>query len=535
MSDTAIAFAILGLIVVLFVSGRVPVVLVALFCPIALWATGLLDLDQALAGFGDQTVIFIATLFVVSEGLDASGVTAWAGQLLLDRAGNGRVRLVVLTMLLVAAVTALISVNGAVAALLPVVVVLAVRTGRPPSQLLIPLVFGAHAGSMLALTGTPVNVIVSNAAVSAGAAPFGYFEFALAGVPLLAAGILAVVVLGPRLLPERQPERMPVDLSQHGTVLRAYYGVPKASEPDEAQPPTHLDIAAGILRNESGLVEIVIPPRSPLVGHVVFPGMVTSTGDSVVLAIRRRNEELEGPHIALEVGDSLLLEGSWTALRQHAADPRLLVVDSPDLIRRQAVQLGPGSGPALLILGFMILALVTGIVPAVMAGLIAAVAMVLFRVLSVDEAFRGINWTTVILVAGMIPLSTALVESGAANQIADALVNLVGGLGPVALLAGLFVVTAVFGQLISNMATALIVIPIALAAATDLGVSVRPVLMSLTIAASAAYLTPIATPVNMMVMGPGGYRFGDYWRLGLPMLLITFVVAVFLVPVIWPF
>jgi di/tricarboxylate transporter len=532
MSEAAISFAILALVVVLFISGRVPVAVVALLCAMSLWATGILDLDQALAGFGDPTVIFIATLFVVSEGLDASGVTAWAGQLLLDRAGTGRTRLVVLSMLLVAALTALISVNGAVAALLPVVVVLAVRTGRTPSQLLIPLVFGAHAGSMLTLTGTPVNVIVSNAAVEAGAPAFGFFEFALAGIPLLAAGIVTVVLLGPKLLPERQPERMPTDLSQHGKVLTEHYGVGQTADD---QSTNHVDVTAAMLGPESGLAEILIPPRSSLVGQNVFPGMVTANGDLVVLAVRRRDEELAAPDISLEVGDALLLKGSWAALRQHAADPRVLVVDSPALVRRQAVQLGPGSTAALVILGLMILALVTGIVPAVMAGLLAAAAMVLLRVLSIDEAYRGISWTTVILVAGMIPLSTALVETGAAQTIADGLVNVVGGLGPLALLAGLFVVTAVFGQLISNMATALIVIPIALAAATDMGLSVRPVLMSVTIAASAAYLTPIATPVNMMVMGPGGYRFGDYWRLGLPLLLITFVVAVFLVPVIWPF
>jgi di/tricarboxylate transporter len=161
--------------------------------------------------------------------------------------------------------------------------------------------------------------------------------------------------------------------------------------------------------------------------------------------------------------------------------------------------------------------------------------MVLLRVLSVEAAYQGVSWTTVVLVAGMLPLSTALVQSGAAEIVADGLVSVVGSMGPTALLVGLFLVTAIFGQLISNMATALIVIPIALVAATDMGVSVRPILMSVTIAASAAYLTPIATPVNMMVMGPAGYRFGDYWRMGLVMTIITFIVAVFLVPVIWPF
>ena len=208
----------------------------------------------------------------------------------------------------------------------------------------------------------------------------------------------------------------------------------------------------------------------------------------------------------------------------------MLVVDSPELVRRQAVRLGPGAGRALAVLGAMIVALVTGVVPAVVAGLVAAGAMVVLRVLTPTAAYRGISWTTVVLIAGMIPLATALTQTGAAQVIADGLVSVVGDLGPIALLAGMFVITATFGQLISNTATALIMIPIAVVAASEMGVSIRPVLMSLTVAASAAYLTPIATPVNMMVMGPGGYRFGDYWRLGLVMLLLTFVVAVLLVP-----
>ena len=173
MSPVAITFAIVAAIVVLFVSNRVPVVLVSLFTALALYFTGVLNLHQSLGGLGDPAVIFIASLFVVSAALDATGVTAWAGQLLIARAGTSRVRLLVLTTSLVAFLTALISVNGAVAALLPVVVVMAIRLGRAPAQLLMPLVFAAHSGSLLALTGTPVNVLVSAAAENAGLRPIG--------------------------------------------------------------------------------------------------------------------------------------------------------------------------------------------------------------------------------------------------------------------------------------------------------------------------------------------------------------------------
>jgi di/tricarboxylate transporter len=174
-------------------------------------------------------------------------------------------------------------------------------------------------------------------------------------------------------------------------------------------------------------------------------------------------------------------------------------------------------------------------VPPVVAGLLAAGAMILLGVVGMEHAYRKISWTTVILVAAMIPLSTAMQLTGAADRLAHALVEAVGGSGPHLLLLGIALLTAVLGQLISNMATAIIVIPIALSAAQELDLSAQPVLMCVTVAAAAAFLTPVATPVNLMVMGPGAYRFGDYWKLGLPLLLLFVAVATFLVPVFWPF
>ena len=270
----------------------------------------------------------------------------------------------------------------------------------------------------------------------------------------------------------------------------------------------------------SGLAEVVVPPRSALIGDTVFPGMVTESGDLVVVAVQRKGEDKGPGEVVLAVGDVLLLQGSWTALDENLADPNVLVVDTPERVRRQVVPLGLGAKEAIVVLAAMVVLLATGIVPSVVAGLLAAGAMVLLRVVSVDGAYRAINWTTVVLVAGMIPLSTAMTATGAADLVADTLVGVVRSAGPYALLAGLFLITAVIGQLISNMATALIVIPIAVARPRwTSGVSPQPVLMCVTVAAAASFLTPVATPVNMMVMGPGGYRFGDYWKLGLPLLL----------------
>ena len=520
MSDETTTFLILGAVIAVFVWDKLPVAIVAIGVALSLWATGVLTLEQSLAGFGDPAVLFIASLFVVSEALDASGVTGWLGQQLVGSAGDSRNRMLVLTMLACAGVTALITPNGSVAALLPVVVVMAVRTKRSPAQLLMPLAFAAHAGSLLVLTASPVNVVVSEAADDAGFGAIGYFEFALVGVPLLIGSIAIVVLFGERLIADRSPRAIKRDFSEHARMLVDQYGL-------EVDPE-------GLLTQRTGVAEVVLPPRSGLVGQTAFPGMVTESGDLVVLAVHRREEELVGES-TLEAGDVLLLQGTWKALDHHLDDPDVLVVDDPDEVRRQVARLGPSARRALVVVAGMVILLATGVTPPAAAGLLAASAIVLAGVLTIEQAYRGIQWTTVILVAGMLPLSTAMTQSGAANQLADGLVDLVGDLGPRALVLGLVLLVFVLGQLISNMATALIVIPIAVSAAAEIDVSAKPVLMAVCVSAAAAFLTPVATPANLMVMEPGGYRFGDYWKLGLPMLALFGIVAVFLVPVIWSF
>ena len=260
------------------------------------------------------------------------------------------------------------------------------------------------------------------------------------------------------MIPERLPKTMPADLSRHAETLVAQYGL-------DRELPAHVDVAASLLGRDTGIAEVLIPPRSPLIGQPVFPGMVTTTGELVVLAVQRHGEDIGPGETTLVAGDAVLLHGPWACDRGACGRPARARSSTIPSSCAGRPFLGPGAGRALAILGLMIVALATGIVPSAVAGLVAASALVVTRVLTSEAAYRGISWTTVVLVAGMIPLSTAMTQTGAADLIADALIGVVGGFGPYALLAGLFVVTAVFGQLISNMATALIVIPIALAAA----------------------------------------------------------------------
>jgi di/tricarboxylate transporter len=600
MTDASIVYLVLIAVVVLFVWNRFPVEIVAMGAALSLVAAGVISVEQAFAGFGDTTVIFIAALFIVSEAIDSTGVTTAAGQWMVGKAGASETRLTVLMMVMVALLTAVISVNGAVAALLPMVVVVALRSAIPSSRLLMPLAFAAHAGSLLALTGTPIHILVSDAAVEAGEDGFEYFDFSLIGVPVVIGAIVIVLLAGRRLLPDRTPERIPPDLSGHARTLIRQYApgewlarlqvaadsplVGTAVKTDQPEFPdlrvvdvqgrlgtvpfdqpmpggavmtvrgpseqidgfadrhglTRLPHALGgegqLLSRELGVVEVVIPPRSEIIGEHVFPGMVTSSGDFVILAVQRLGEDLGLDPIRLEVGDTMLLQGTWDKLdRDFAAEGEVLVVDRPSDVRRQAIPMGPGSRRALGILMAMVVLLATGLVPAALAAVLAAGALILTRVMSIKQAYRAVSWTTVVLVAGMIPVSVAVEESGAAEDIAKILVDVVGDAGPHALLLGLFVITAIFSQLISNTATALMMIPIAISAAGDLGVSVRPVLMSLTVAAAGAFLTPVATAANLMVMEPAGYRFADYWKLGSAMLFLFMVAAVLLVPVFWAF
>ncbi len=600
MSDLTITLLILVVAVALFVWNRIPVGIVALGVSLALWASGVLSLEEILAGFGSPIVVLIAALFVVAEALDAAGVTTWAGQVLMTHAGDSRPRLVVLTMALGAFLSALITPTGAVAALFPMVVVLAVRRGMTPSRLLLPLAFAAHAGSLLFLTGTPINVLISEAATAAGERELRFFEFSRVGIPLVLGTILIVVLLGPRLLPERTARSLPRDLSQlPRALLRQYIGegelmrlrvspgsdligleeglIRRTAAEDvrvialqdtrghplaEAAAPGAVLLVRGpregiaqfaaahglalpgepdtqsadheLVSRDFGVAEVIVAPRSAYIGATIFPGMVTDSGSLIILAVQRNGEDVPPGEGTLKAGDSLLVQGTWAALDEQTRDPNVLLVDSPDALRRQAIPFGPRAVPALIVMGGMMLLLTTAIVPAVIAGLLAAIAMVLLRVVTVDQAHRAMDWTTLILVAGMIPLSTAITNTGAADLLARTMVGAVGGFGPYALLLGLFLIAAILGQLISNTATALILIPIALSVAGEMGISPLTLLMCVNVASAAALLTPVATPANMMIMSPGGYLFSDYAKLGLPVLLLYLLVAVFLVPVWWP-
>jgi di/tricarboxylate transporter len=522
MSDVTIVFTIIIAALALFIWNRVPAVIVGIGVSLALLFTGILSGNEAVAGFGDPTVVLIAGLFIVGTGLEAAGITTWAGQLLVERAGESRTRLMILMFLLAAIFTATISVNGTVAALLPVGVVVALRMGLPTSQLLLPLCFSSHSAVMLTLIGAPLNILGSNAAREAGYGAIGFFEFAVAGIPILIGSWVIMILTQRFLLPRRNGNSLPPDFSQHARTLveefrledglhrlrvrssSPYIGAPRGAvdlknhpglslvaieESEQGKPLQRPELAEGnvlLVRGEadaagrfaadkhlafrseeaagsvaetlfnrgSGLAEVMVPPRSKLMGQTVFPGMSTADGDLMILAVQRGGRDLGSVPVTLAVGDHMLMQGTWQALDTKLADPQYITVDSPEVVRRQAVPLGHRAWEAIIILLALVVLLVTGWVPAAVAAVICSVAMVLFGVLTLPQSYRGIDWNTCFLVGGMLPLATAMTRTGTADVIAHSMVSVVGDFGPRGVLAGIFIVTAALTQVMSNTAAA---------------------------------------------------------------------------------
>ncbi|MBN2306324.1 MAG: SLC13 family permease, partial [Anaerolineae bacterium] len=302
------------------------------------------------------------------------------------------------------------------------------------------------------------------------------------------------------------------------------------------QPVSPAD-GQSLLNQEAGIAEVLLPPRSTLLGKTLVDVRFGSTYKLTVLnLIRPGQAELTAPlkELSLQVGDILLVQGYWQsilALRQHARD--FVVLGQPEsmagaLYRHRAPV-------AFLILVGMLVALVSGIGSVAMVSMAASLLIVLTGCLTMDDAYAAIDWKSIVLIAGMLPMSTALEKVGLVQEIAQGLTSGLGDFGPLVIMAGLFLMASIFTQVISNTATTVIIAPIALATARELDVTPHAFLMAVSIAASMAFASPVASPVNTLVMGAGRYRFADYIRVGVPMILIMLIVTLIGVPLLWPF
>ncbi|MET0263651.1 MAG: SLC13 family permease [Rariglobus sp.] len=608
--DLLMVLGLLGVCIGLFVANKPRMDVVALLVIVALPLTGVLNMNEALAGFGDPSVVLIAALFVIGEGLVRTGVAYRMGDWLVKRAGQSETRLIVLLMLSVAVLGSVMSSTGVVAIFIPVVLSIASRMRMSPSRLMMPLSVAGLISGMLTLVATPPNMVADSTLKREGHAGFGFFSFTPMGLVVLAMGV-GYMLVARRWLGGRGEETVH---GGHGTARRGFKDLIadyrlagrarrlriRASSPLVMQPlhtlglrrdyganvvaieregrfnstvlppaastelragdvllvdmPAHeaepvdfyanagleaLPLQGGYFADRShevGMAEVALPPESGLAGKTVLEAEFRRRHGLNVVGLRRGRKAIEGKFLEekLAVGDTLLVIGPWKAVRQLQSQAQdFLVLSLP----AEASEVAPARDRApyaLVSVVVMVVLMVTGWVPNVVAALIACLLMGAFRCVDMPSAYKSIHWQSLVLIAGMIPFALSLERTGGVALAAGGVVDLFGDAGPRVMLGGLFVLTAAIGLFISNTATAVLMVPVAVGIAEQLDASPLPFAMTVALAASAAFMTPVSSPVNTLVLGPGRYRFGDFVKIGVPFTVLVLIATVLLVPVLFP-
>lgn len=593
-----ITLIIAGAAIALLLTERLRADLVALLVVVALGTTGVLTSQETFSGFSRSAVITLLAIFILAAGMERAGVTHSVGDLLVRVAGRSEQRLVVVVMLSAALLSMFMNNIAAAAVLLPAVSGAAKRSGVNPSRLLMPLAFGTILGGMATLLTTTNIVVSSllqdRQLAGFGLLDFAPLGLPLiaAGVAYMAfwgrrqlparspvqlyedlqrqeASLAEVYNLGETLSRAGVPAGSPlVGQTLAGSRLRETYGVNvlaieresqivRAPSPDQelraedvlvlAGEPEGAGFAAGLdplpprhwrdrdLESRSVvLVEAVLSPRSDLIGRTLRETRFRDRYGMAVLAIWRAGRSLRTglTDLPLQLGDGLLLQGERGRLPVLRAESDLIVLD-----RAGADEPPPSRRRSRLALTIMIATLALAAsnrfgVGEIMLG--GALVMILTGVLSMDDAYQAVEWRSVFLVAGMLPLGTAMVKTGAADLITHGLLSVLGSAGPLAILAGLVALAILLTQAMHGAAVAAIVAPIAIQTAQKIGADPHAFAMGVALATSVAFLTPLGSPVNVLVMGPGGYTFRDYFRAGLPLTLLLFALIVGLLPLIWP-
>ncbi len=606
---------ILVITIAFFIWGKFPPDVVAILSMLALYLTGVLDLKESLSGFSNPTVIMIAALFIIGEGLSRTGWTALAGQRFVAWAGKSVPKLLIIVTMGASVLSGLVSNTGTVAALLPVTVSAAWSAATLPSKLLMPVAFGSNTGGLLTLTGTPPNIIVSNTLSDNGFEGFSFFEFTLIGLPLLVIAIVYFRYVGYKLLPSHKTKNKPADLDaemykwiedysigdhlyrlrirsmsqlintkigdwnfeeEHkvsvmrlrrrhpsplkqkvplfvelpdpDTEMRYHDIITVKGQPEDIDrlirtfslgiiptPPQTDVLKEEFISQEVGMAEMLITPKSVFVGRIFNLGHYLRKSGVQLLAASRKSRPLKGK-IKIEAGDAFVIRGPWENIENlKSLYENVVIIGSPEAMSKNVAKLTPRSYIALGTLILMILLLVFKLLPGAIAALVCAGIMMFTRCVPISKAYKGISWTSVVMIAAMIPMGIALQKTGLAQMAANGLVEALGKWHPAALLGGIFLLTTTLSQTINNSATAVLMAPIALIAATSLGVSPKPFLITVAISASTAFLTPVGTTTNAMVMSAGEYKFMDYVKVGGPLLLLFFIATVLLVPLIWEF
>jgi di/tricarboxylate transporter len=585
----ALAFAIVGVMMALFVWGRIRYDVVALLALVAAVFSGIVPSKEAFAGFSDDVVIIVGSALVVSAAVARSGITETVIRPLAPYITTTRAQVFVLVLAVIMLSTFIKNV-GALAILLPVALQFAKKTHSSPSQLLMPLAFGSLLGGLITLVGTSPNVIVSRVREELTGEPFRMFDYSPVGLGLSAIGLLYITfayVILPKerrggvsldaainienyVVEARVPEKSEFVGKTAGEVeafgegdakltnvmrerFRRYKptpalqirtgdvllleGAPSALERVVARGGLVLagkeaDTDDGGDADEIGVVEGVVTGDSPLVGATLIEMDVRKRYDVNLLALSRSGERISQRlrSVRFQAGDVVVMQGRFEVLPETLKTLGILPLAERD------VGLGRGRRRwiPLMLLAAAIAAVVTEVLPISMAFFAAAVGMVLTKTLTLREAYESVEWPILILLGALIPVSEAVRTTGAADLIAEWLHVSAGGLPPLGAIGLMLVAAMAVTPFLNNAATVLVVAPIAAGFATRLGLNPDPFLMAVAVGAACDFLTPFGHQCNTLVMGPGGYRFGDYWKFGLPLSILIVVLGVPLIAMVWP-
>ena len=618
-----LTIAILVVSAALFANGKIRSDIVALCALVALLISHILTPTEALSGFSNSVVIMMVGLFVVGGAIFQTGLAKMISSRILKLAGKSELRLFLLVMLVTSGIGAFVSNTGTVALMLPIVVSLAASANMNASRLLMPLAFASSMGGMMTLIGTPPNLVIQDALVSAGYPELSFFSFLPVGLVCVTVGTLVLMPLSKWILAKRggtdnENDRKSKSLNQlikeygladnlfrlkvvSGSLLkgktiieldvRKKYGVNilevRRSESSQnrflktvtqqlawtniqLQPDDVLYVRGSIEKVEKfavayqlemqdshtteetskkndglsfydiGIAEIVLMPSSKLINRTVEECGFRDKYNVNILGIRRKSEYLlrDLGNARVHSGDVLLVQGTWDNIARLSQEDTEWVVLGQPLAEAAKVTLDYKAPVAAIIMVMMICMMMFDFIPVapVTAVMIAGLLMVLtgcFR--NVEAAYKTINWESIVLIAAMMPMSLALEKTGASEYISNSLVSGLGVYGPFALMAGIYFTTSLMTMFISNTATAVLLAPIALHSAQQIGVDPTPFLFAVTVAASMCFASPFSTPPNALVMPAGQYTFMDYVKVGLPLQIIMGIVMVFVLPLLFPF
>ncbi len=584
-----IVFATLILALVLFAWGRIRHDFVALIALFTVVIFGVVEPNSAFVGFGHPAVITVASVLIIGKGLEASGLIDLLGKWVAKLASGFIVQLSILSFL-TAFTSAFMNNVGALAIFMPVAIHLARKNSYSPSLILMPLAFASLLGGMTTMIGTPPNIIVATFRADEMGTPFGMFDFSYVGIPLALAGLLYIIFFGRRLLPNRETPTSGKDLfniddyitevevtkgcKAEGKTVVEFVALTAANvqvlgmvrqdirihapnpnqkfeagdviiietDADELKTITENtgvkllgdwnSISSKVKSTKIAITEAVVMADSPLIGRSVSDVQLRRNYNVNLLAVARKESRIHRRlvNIIFRNGDVLLLQGYENTLQDKIAALGCLP------LARRGVNLGYNKSISLAlgIFGAAIAIIVSDLLPVNVAFSMAAAAMVLFGVLPIKEMYESVDWPVIILLGAMIPVGTALETTGGAAAIANTLIAFGKNMPPWIIITVLFIVTMLLTDVINNAATTLIMTPIAIGLAKGLGYCPDPFLMTVAYGGSSAFLTPIGHQSNTLVMAPGGYRFTDYTRMGIPLDIILVITGVPLILLFFP-